>query len=131
MFSLIRSGEIKARVDRQNKHQNFPKNLKRLDQTFSDVSRRFQTQSRQVQIVQISSLQTFADLVQMFVTYPSNLSDALSSQSQTLPKLSRTSALHATAINWATLARLGLGSVMGIDVGFLRSRVRSAVDRSC
>ena len=24
-------------------HQNFPKNLKRLDQTFSDVSRRFQT----------------------------------------------------------------------------------------
>ena len=24
-------------------HQNFPKNLKRLDQTISDVSRRFQT----------------------------------------------------------------------------------------
>ena len=72
-------------------HQNFPKNLKCLDQTFSDVSRRFQ-------IVQISSLQTFADLVQTFVTYLSNTSDAPSSQLQILPKLSRTSALHTTAI---------------------------------
>ena len=49
-ISIIGSGPAGlAAADQLNKaglwdtHQNFPKNLKRLDQTFSDVSRRFQT----------------------------------------------------------------------------------------
>ena len=33
-------------------------------------------------------------------------------------------------INWGTLARLGLGDVMGMDAGILRSRIRSAVGKS-
>ena len=77
-------------------HQNFPKYLKCLDQTISDNSRRLQTWFRWFLIIQDSSLQTFPDPLQIFVTYLYDPLDYPSYPLKTLCDLKRSSPLHAT-----------------------------------